>query len=215
MRLRIEVVVSDPFAENTFILWRDGEPGAVVVDPGFDPDAVLAVLRRHGLTPAAVLNTHGHVDHIAGNSAMKDAFPEVPLMIGRGDAAMLTDADLNLSGPFGVPVTSPPADRLLDDGETLGLLGTGWLVRDLPGHSPGHVVFIVGDHEPCLVVGGDVLFRGSVGRVDFPGGSMSQLAEGIRSVLWPLPDEARVLPGHGPETAVGHEKRTNPFVGEG
>ena len=107
MDIRIAVVESMPFAENTYIVWRSGRSDAIVIDPGFDPEAVLDALRADGLTAALILNTHGHVDHIAGNGAVKAAFPSAPLVIGAGDAAMLTNPMLNLSGLSGVDVISP------------------------------------------------------------------------------------------------------------
>ena len=108
---RVEAIVSAPFDENAYVLWRPGRPEALVVDPGFDPDAILALLEAHGLRPAAILNTHGHSDHIAGNAALKRAHPEAALIIGDNEAHLLTDPDANLSRPFGVPLTSPEADR--------------------------------------------------------------------------------------------------------
>jgi len=203
-------VVTETFDQNTYLVWAPGEPTAVVVDPGFDTPQILNELRRRNLGCAAVLLTHGHVDHIAGVAAVKQAFPLAPVVIGTGDAAMLTDAELNLSAAFGVPVTAPPADRLVTGGDELTFAGLTFAVADLPGHSPGHVVYhIVGELE---VLGGDVLFAGGVGRTDFPGGSHAQLVRGIREVLWPLPDETTVHPGHGPATTIGAEKRTNPFI---
>lgn len=215
MRVRIQVVESEPFAENSYVVWAEGSPEAFVIDPGFEPDAILDFLRQKELALAAIVCTHGHVDHIAGNTALKAAHPAAPVLIGHGDADMLTDADLNLSASFGVPVVSPPADRLVADGDTLTVAGVPLEVFEIPGHSPGHVVYLVRDADPMIVLGGDVLFAGSVGRTDFPGGSFEQLAAGIKAKLWPLPDETRVFPGHGPPTTVGEEKRTNPFVGDG
>jgi glyoxylase-like metal-dependent hydrolase (beta-lactamase superfamily II) len=198
--------------ENTYLLWLAGRDDAVVVDPGFEPNAVLEALAERSLRPAAILNTHGHVDHIAGNAALKQAFADAPLVIGVGDGPLLTDAMLNMSGLYGFEVLSPPADRLVREGEVLDFAGIRFEVLDVPGHSPGHVVFII-RANPDVIIGGDVLFRGSVGRTDFPGGSFEQLASGIRSKLWPLADESVVYPGHGPTTTIGNEKRTNPFVG--
>jgi hydroxyacylglutathione hydrolase len=213
MDVRIAVVESMPFAENTYLAWRPGRTDAVVIDPGFEPDAVLDRLRGEGLTPAVILNTHGHVDHIAGNEALKAAFPDAPLIIGAGDAAMLTDPMRNLSGLAGLPVTSPPADRTVREGDVVEAAGLRFEVFDIPGHSPGHVVFVLRDGP--LVFGGDVLFAGSIGRTDFPGGDLDLLLSGIRAKLWPLPDATRVFPGHGPPTTVGAEKRTNPFLAGG
>lgn len=209
----IESVVSQPFQQSTYILWKTGSRSALVVDPGFDPRGILQILRDENLEPAAILNTHGHVDHIAGNRPLKEAFPAAPLIIGRDEAALLEDPALNLSEGYGLPIVSPPADRLVDDGEILEFAGFRLLVRSIPGHSPGSVVYISEDAAPPFVLGGDVLFSGSVGRTDM-GGDFPLLARGIRGKLWTLPDDVIVHPGHGPATTIGHEKRTNPFVGE-
>jgi hydroxyacylglutathione hydrolase len=214
MAMQIHTIVSMPFAENTYILWLDGRSDALVIDPGLEPDAILEFLDERELTIAAILNTHGHADHIAGNEAMKRRFPDAPLVIGVNETALLTDAKLNLSAIFGLPLTSPPADRTVVAGETLTLGGIELEVREIPGHSPGHVVYLVRP-ERAIVFGGDVLFRSGVGRTDFPGGSFDTLAEGIRRDLFTLADDAVVYPGHGPTTTIGRERRTNPFVGEG
>ena len=211
MSLQIQTIVSMPFAENTYVLWRSGTSDALVVDPGLEPQSILDFLEERGLRIAAILDTHGHADHIAGNGAMKKAFPAAPLIIGERDAIMLTDPAANLSLGYGFEITSPPADRVIREGDTLSFAGIDMEVRDIPGHSPGHVVFIIRE-QPIVVIGGDVLFRGSIGRTDLPGGSFEQLASGIRAKLYTLPDDTVVYPGHGPVTKTGHEKRTNPFV---
>jgi hydroxyacylglutathione hydrolase len=212
--MQLHTVVSMPFAENTYIVWRSGSSDAVVIDPGFEPEPVLEKLADEGLTVRLILNTHGHVDHIAGNADLKAAFPEAPLVIGVGDAEMLTNPMLNLSGLSGVDIRSPRADRLVREGDVIEAAGFRFEVFDIPGHSPGHVVYLVRG-DPPVVFGGDVLFRGSIGRTDFPGGDLDLLLSGIRAKLWPLPDNTVVYSGHGPVTTVGHEKRTNPFLAGG
>jgi hydroxyacylglutathione hydrolase len=211
---QVRTLTSMPFEENSYVVWLGGQRECVVIDPGLQPDLILDFLRDEGLTPRAILNTHGHADHIAGNAALKDAFPAAPLIIGANETRMLADPNANLSAAFGLDLTSPPADRTVREGDVVEAAGLRLEVRDVPGHSPGHVVFV---HRgpPCLVFGGDVLFRGSIGRFDFPGSDGLLLLEGIRDKLFTLPPDTVVYPGHGPVTTVGHEMATNPYLSGG
>jgi hydroxyacylglutathione hydrolase len=211
--LEVGRIVSAPFDENTYIAHLQGRNDCIVFDPGFEPDAIVDYLTDHSLTPAAIVCTHGHSDHIAGNSALKEQWPDCPLVIGTGDAAKLTNPALNLSAPFGFNLISPPADRLLNEGDRFQAAGLELDVLETPGHSVGHIVLVCRQVEPWQVFGGDVLFAGSIGRTDFPDGSFEQLRDAIHGKLFTLPDDTIVLPGHGPETTIGREKRTNPFVG--
>jgi glyoxylase-like metal-dependent hydrolase (beta-lactamase superfamily II) len=211
-RLKIVTVVSSPFEENTYIAHIEGGDGCLVIDPGLEPGKIIELLAKQELTPQAILNTHGHSDHIGGNTVLKGRWPDCPLVIGAGDAAMLTDARRNLSADFGMPVVSPPADVTLEDGEFYTAAGVRLETRLIPGHTPGHVVYVYHDHDPPLVFVGDVIFAGSIGRADFPGGDLDTLLDGIRARLYSLPDETVLLSGHGPPTTVGREKKTNPFV---
>jgi len=127
--------------------------------------------------------------------------------------AKLTDAILNLSAAFGMGITSPPADVTLRDGDTYSAAGFDLEAREIPGHSRGHVIYLWMGQDPPIAFVGDVIFAGSIGRTDFPDGDFRQLIDGIRQKLFTLPDETILLSGHGPETTVGREKRTNPFVG--
>ncbi len=210
----MEAVVSPPFGEVSYLIWRPGRTDAIVIDPGFDPGSILDLLDREDLKLAVILNTHGHVDHIAGNKAMKAAFPEAPLIIGRNEAHLLGDPVANMSASFDHPIRSPEADRLVVEGESFEAAGFTFTVREVPGHSPGSVVYICNEFDPPLVFGGDVLFAGSVGRTDL-GGDFELLRSGIRAKLFTLSDVTRVFPGHGPATTIGRERRTNPFVGDG
>lgn len=205
--------MSDLFGENAYILAQEGVSECVIVDPGFDPDKITQAMRLANLTPTAILNTHGHSDHIAGNAAMKSEWPEIPLVIGTGDAPKLTDPALNLSASYGFPITSPPADQLVNAGDVIEFAGIQMSVRETPGHSPGHVVFVIEQSDqPWVVVGGDVLFQGSIGRTDFEDGDHEALLTAIREQMYTLPDDTIVLTGHGPETTIGFEKANNPFV---
>jgi hydroxyacylglutathione hydrolase len=209
--IQVHTIVSEPFAENTYVVWLSGHFDVLVIDPGLEPELILDFLRDEQKTVAAILCTHGHGDHIGGNAALKQAYPEAPLLIGVNDEPMLSDPWLNLSAPFGMSVTSPPADRLLREGDVVEAAEIRLDVLDIPGHSPGHIVFLF-RASPLIVFGGDVLFRDGVGRTDFPGGDADQLVGGIRTKLYTLPDDTVIYPGHGPVTTVGHEKRFNPFV---
>ena len=209
----LDCIVSEPFAENTYIAHFEGRSDCLVVDPGLESGKIVEHLDARRLSPAAILNTHGHADHIAGNSAMKDRWPDCPLVIGTADAAKLTDPAQNLSADFGIGLTSPEADILVSEPDRYSAAGFDLAVLDTPGHSGGHIVFVWKGGSPWVVFGGDVLFQGSIGRTDFPDGDFQQLASSIHRKLFALPDDTIVLPGHGSETTIGQEKRTNPFVG--
>ena len=213
----ILAVTSELFEENCYILYSDGPTDTaaapcLIVDPGLDPDAILLALDERRLVPEAILCTHGHADHIAGNAAIKQRWPACPLIIGEGDAPKLSDPVANLSAGFGVGLVSPPADQTVVEGDELDLAGIRLSVAETPGHSSGHVVFIARELTPTVVAGGDVLFAGSIGRFDFPDSDQDALLHSIREKLYRLPDDALVLTGHGPVTTIGEEKRTNPFV---
>jgi len=211
--LTVSTIVSLPFEENTYVVRQPGARSAVIIDPGLEPHLILDFLREEDLEVAAILNTHGHADHIGGNEALKKAYPNAPLVIGADEKHLLIDANANLSAPFGFPIVSPPADRTVREGDVLEYAGIRLEVLDVPGHSPGHVV-LVHRSEPPLVFGGDVLFRGSIGRYDFPGSDGELLFKGIHTKMFALPDGTVVYPGHGPQTTLGRELDTNPYLRE-
>jgi len=207
-------ITSVAFEENAYLAYLPDRKDCIVFDPGLEPEKIVAEIEERQLEVAAILCTHGHADHIAGNQELKQRWPDAPLVIGSGDAIKLIDANENLSAGFGVPLTSPPADQTVDEGEVVEFAGFRFEVRETPGHSSGHVVFVASELIPIQVFGGDVLFAGSVGRTDLPGCSFDVLERSIREKLYTLPDDTVVLPGHGPTTTIGQEKRTNPFVND-
>jgi hydroxyacylglutathione hydrolase len=211
--LQLAAVVSLPFEQNSYVASLYGRHDCLVIDPGLEPEKIVAALADQQLTPAAILITHGHSDHIGGNAALKQRWPECPLVIGTEDAAKLTDPWQNLSAAFGASVISPPANVTLNDCDSYEAAGFTLKVLTIPGHSAGHVAYLWEGQVPAIVWVGDIIFAGSIGRSDFPDGDLQQLLSGIRAKLFVLPDDTILLPGHGPATTVGEEKRDNPFVG--
>ncbi|TWT34939.1 MBL fold metallo-hydrolase [Blastopirellula retiformator] len=210
--LEIDAIISMPFDENTYIVRKVDSSDCLVVDPGLEPHKILDFLKQNQLTPVAILNTHGHSDHIGGNADLKKTYPDAPLIIGRGDAEKLNDPQKNLSAGFGLALISPPADQVVDEGDVLDLAGIQLEVREAPGHSVGHVVFVI--HDAQAILGGDVLFAGSIGRTDFFDGDFGDLRDAIHNKLFTLPGDFVVYPGHGPATTIAEEIEENPFVGK-
>lgn len=207
---QIERLVVGELMVNCYIVAWTPTSDAIVVDPGGEAERIIDCLNELNVHLVSIVNTHGHGDHIGGNDELKTTLG-VPLIIGKGDAEMLTDPMKNLSAPFGYSVVSPKADRLLSEGDVLEI-GDGRLkVFETPGHSPGSLSFV---GEGFAIVG-DLLFAGSIGRTDFPRGDFNLLVKMVREKIFPLGDDCLVLSGHGPETTVGIERRTNPFLQEG
>ena len=202
--------VLGPFATNAYLVTCEETRETAVIDVGFDADAIAGEIRRHSLTVRYLLNTHAHYDHVA-------AMAELQENVGGSywlhpEDQPLLDSLAAQGQAFGLAAARAPAEvHPLADGQSLELGRESLSVLHTPGHSPGSVTF---RWQSWLWVG-DVLFAGSIGRTDLPGGSFEVLSASIRQRLFTLGDDLRVLPGHGPETTIGIERRTNPFVGEG
>jgi len=204
----VEGFILGPFATNCFVVRCGGE--AWIVDAGFEPGALIRRAQEIEQRVVRILLTHAHIDHIAGLPRVREVFPDVPVAIHAAERAWLGDSEKNLSAALGEPFTTEPPDETLQDDQTLALGGAEWRVLHTPGHSPGGVTLHCPDAGVAIV--GDTLFQGSIGRHDFPTSDPQSLFASIREALYTLPDQTRVLPGHGPETTIGAEKRTNPFV---
>lgn len=190
---------------NCYLLWSNKEAG--VIDPGGPVDEVISFIKKNGLFLKWIVNTHGHADHIAGNRTLWDEF-DVPILIHERDREMLSDPTANLSVFMGNGITSPTADKLLKEGDTLSLDSESLQVIGTPGHTPGGISL----YTPGLLFAGDTLFFESIGRTDLPGGDHLQLLKSIREKLMILPPETIVLPGHGETTTIEHESQFNPFL---
>ncbi len=196
------------FAENGYLA-DCGDGGAVVVDPGAGAGEMLDVIEEEGLDVRAVLLTHAHLDHVEGVASVVEA-TGAPLYL-HPEARDHYEALPDQAASFGVSLDSPPPpDRDLEHGERLELGACAFEVRHAPGHAPGHVLFWA--EEAGLAFTGDLVFRGSIGRTDLPGGDFRTLMESIREQLLTLPDETTLYTGHGPATTVGEERTGNPFL---
>ena len=208
MDIRLDTLVLGPLETNCYVI-RGGSRCAIV-DPGMWPKPLLDFLLANQVQPDMALLTHGHADHIAGLSELKQSYPNILIHCPRGDAFMLQDAAGNMSASFGLAITAPAADVLIDAGETIEVGQTQWRILDTSGHTPGSVSYYCPDAATAIT--GDALFAGSIGRSDVPGANEPALLRNIRENLLILPGRTRVLPGHGPATTIEHERRTNPFL---
>lgn len=205
--MNIKSMAVGPMGANCYIVNCEETKEAAVIDPGGDAAKIISYLNNQGLQLKYIINTHGHIDHIAANEELKEK-TGAELLIHTQDAAMLENPNLNLSAFMGVPVRQQPADRLLNEGDEIEIGNVKLKVIHTPGHTRGGICLLAGD----VVFTGDTLFAGSIGRTDFPGGSFDEIIRSIKTKLMTLPDDTEVYPGHMGKSSIGQEKKYNPFL---
>lgn len=208
--IQIAVIPVTAFQQNCSLVWDTQTKNGAVVDPGGDVAAILDAIKEHGVKVEKIVLTHGHIDHVGGAADLA-AELGVPVEGPHEADRMLIERVQDQANQFGLEGVKPvEPDRWLVEGDTVEMAGRTFNVLHCPGHAPGHVVFI--ELELRFAFSGDVLFAGSVGRTDLPGGDHDTLIACIKEKLLPLGDDMSFLPGHGPASTFGHERETNPFL---
>lgn len=209
--LQAGIIPVTPFQQNCTVLYDMETKEGVVVDPGGDVDVILATLKENGLTIKAIWLTHGHIDHAGGAKELKEALGIDIIGPHKDDLPLLERLETQAAN-FGVSgkVQNVVPDRWLEEGDTVSFGEHVFEVFHCPGHAPGHVIYV--NRKQGFAHVGDVLFRGSIGRTDLPGGNHQQLLDSIRDKVLPLGDEMGFICGHGPGGQIGEERRTNPFL---
>jgi len=204
-----EILIVGPLQCNCSILGDEVSREAIVVDPGDDISRIAATLEKHHLTVKQIIVTHAHIDHIAGAQRLK-RLTGAPILYNQNDLPLVKMMDIQAMW-LGVPTPEvAPPDASLEDGQVVSITGLTGSILHTPGHTEGSVCLYLPQQE--LLLAGDTLFAGSVGRTDLPGGNTQKLLQSIRDSLLPLPDEVTVIPGHGPKTTIGEERQSNPFI---
>ncbi|WP_374675787.1 MBL fold metallo-hydrolase [Ideonella sp.] len=208
--LRYQTLPVTPFQQNCSLVWCDETNEAALIDPGGEVERLKAAVAERGLTLKALWLTHAHIDHAGGTGTLARELG-LPIIGPHPGDQFWIDGLPQQAAMFGFAPAEPfTPTRWLDDGDTVTLGRSTLQVRHCPGHTPGHVVFYSAEAKRCFV--GDVLFAGSIGRTDFPGGDHDTLIASITQRLWPMGDDTVFIPGHGPESSFGRERRSNPYV---
>jgi len=208
---RAGIIPVTPFQQNCTLIWDEATKVGAVVDPGGDLDRIEAAIRDSGVSVEKILLTHGHIDHAGGAAELKERLGQVPIEGPHEADRSLLDKLPETGAGYGIAgARAVTPDRWLVEGDTVTVGPLTFDILHAPGHSPGSVVFMSRDARLALV--GDVVFRGSVGRTDLPGGSHEQLIRAIHEKVLPLGDDVAFIPGHGPTGMLGEERRTNPFL---
>jgi hydroxyacylglutathione hydrolase len=211
--MEFAVVAVTPLQQNCTVLWCPVSLKGAVVDPGGDLPEILAAVEREGVTVERVLLTHAHIDHVGAAGALAHEL-QIPIEGPEEGDRFLVEVLAEQSRMFDVPLERPfVPDRWLSHGDRVSFGEVELEVLHCPGHTPGHLVYF--HRATRLALTGDVLFEGSIGRTDFPGGDHEALLRSIRQRLWPLGNEVAFVPGHGPMSTFGQERQTNPFVADG
>lgn len=212
MSIKYQLVPVTAFEQNCTILWCSETMQAAIVDPGGDIDRILAAIEKNKVIPERILVTHGHIDHAGGVAALAERL-SLPVEGPQREDAFWIEGMPAQSKMYGFPgVRSFTPDRWLEQGDSVRFGNVELKVFHCPGHTPGHVVFF--SEADRLLLVGDVLFKGSIGRTDFPKGDFDTLIASIHGNLWPLGDDVAFISGHGPMSTIGFERRTNPFCGD-
>lgn len=212
MSLKYQIVPVTPFQQNCSIIWCDETNQAAIVDPGGDIEQLTKVVDELGVTVTQLILTHGHLDHVGGTAPLAQSL-NVPVIGPHKDDEFWLQGLPRQSEMFGFPMTEAfEPTQWLNDGDEIHVGNQTLQVLHTPGHTPGHVILFSNDANVAFV--GDVLFKGGIGRTDFPRGDHPTLINAIKTKLWPLGDDVTFVPGHGPLSTFGHERATNPFVAD-
>lgn len=205
--MKVRKLIVGPLEANCYILWDEESKEAVVIDPGGEEERILKAIRRNSLKVIYIVDTHAHIDHIEANDFIREK-TNAPLLIHSADVSLLEDLEANLSTMMGNSKAFLPPTGVLKDEDKIKVGRFHLQILHTPGHTPGSICLYV-DNK---LFTGDTLFAGGIGRTDFPRSSLKQLQESIQKKILKFPSEVVVYPGHGPETTIGEEKKSNPFL---